>query len=353
MNVRKGAEPLRGCENLPIVSRMGRPLPILALTCAALLAVPSASALAQSGGSVDPVTGLPAAPAPATGGSAPTGGTAPTGVPSPASSANGGNGYGKRFDIPPVVKSFSASPRSVVFGGAATTLRFRVTSVNAKHVRLVLSAKRAGGGTVKVNLGSRTTNRTLKVRWARKGIAAGSYTLSLTAVDTKGKALARAARAGLTVRAKPKPKPSPAPSPGPGSGDGVFPVAGPHSWNDGFGVDRGDHKHMGQDLPATEGTPLVAVRSSSVFATGYSAGGAGEYVVLYDSGTNRSYVYMHLVRHSTTVSDGQSVRAGQRLGSVGATGDATGPHLHFELWLGKWFDGGHAVDPAPFLHSLE
>jgi murein DD-endopeptidase MepM/ murein hydrolase activator NlpD len=168
-------------------------------------------------------------------------------------------------------------------------------------------------------------------------------------VDARGRSLARAARTTITVRVRPRPKPTPAPEPG---SDGVFPVAGPHTYGDGFGVDRGDHKHNGVDLAAASGTPLVAPRASTVFATGYG-GGSGEYVVLYDASANRSYVYFHLLRGSTAVSEGQSVGAGQRIGSVGSTGRSTGPHLHFELWVGRWFDGGHAIDPLPTLRSWD
>jgi murein DD-endopeptidase MepM/ murein hydrolase activator NlpD len=326
---------------------MRRPFAFLALACAALAVGPVASAPAQAPATGGSAAGESAAPATA-------GGTAPTGaaLAPAANGANGGNRYGRPFRIPPVIRRFSASPRSVVFGGAPTTLRFRIESVGAaKKVRVRLTAKRAGGGTLRVNLGRRPTNRSLAVRWARARVAAGTYTLSLTVVDARGKSLARAARAGLTVRARPQPKPAPAPSPAPSTGNGVFPVAGPHSFGDGFGVDRGDHIHQGQDIPAADGTPLVAPRASTVFATGYSASGSGEYVVLYDSGANRSYVYFHLHRGSTLVSDGQSVRAGQRIGAVGTTGHSTGPHLHFELWVGRWFDGGHAVDPLPTLRS--
>jgi murein DD-endopeptidase MepM/ murein hydrolase activator NlpD len=130
-------------------------------------------------------------------------------------------------------------------------------------------------------------------------------------------------------------------------------VAGPHSYGDGFGVDRGDHIHMGQDIPAAEGTPLVSPRPGVVRAVGYSASGAGNYVVIFDAGRNRSYVFMHLQTGSTVVSEGQSVSAGQRIGRVGSTGDATGPHLHFEDWIGAWYAGGHAIDPLPDLRSWD
>jgi murein DD-endopeptidase MepM/ murein hydrolase activator NlpD len=348
MNVRNCAESACGWPNLPIVPCMRRRFAILALTSAALAGGPVAIAPAQSPATGGSAAGEPAAPV-AGGGSAPTGGTSPTGVPSPSTSANGGNRYGRPFRIPPVIRRFSASPRSVVFGGAATTLRFRIEAIGtAKTVLVRLTARRAGGGVLRVNLGRRATNRTVSVRWARTGVAAGAYTLSLTVVDARGQLLARAARAGLTVR--PKPTPKPAPSPAPSSGSGVFPVAGSYSYGDGFGVDRGDHKHNGQDLPAASGTPLVAPRASTVFATGYGSA-SGEYVVLYDSGAGRSYVYFHLVRGSTAVTEGQSVRAGQRIGAVGSTGHSTGPHLHFEVWVGRWFDGGHAIDPLPSLLS--
>src|SRR5205807_3090642 len=134
---------------------------------------------------------------------------------------------------------------------------------------------------------------------------------------------------------------------------GVFPVAGPHSYGDGFGVDRGDHVHMGQDVPAAEGTPLVSPRPGTVQATGYSASGAGNYVVIRDSGRDRTYVFMHLQSGSTAVSEGQSVSAGQRIGRVGSTGDATGPHLHFEEWIGAWYGGGQAIGPLPDLRSWD
>jgi murein DD-endopeptidase MepM/ murein hydrolase activator NlpD len=130
----------------------------------------------------------------------------------------------------------------------------------------------------------------------------------------------------------------------------VFPVRGPVTWGDGFGVDRGDHKHGGQDLAAASGTPLVSPRRGTVVATGYG-GATGYYVVVKDSARDVCYVFFHLLAGSTVVAKDQSVAAGQRLGSVGSTGNSTGPHLHFEVWVGAWWGGGHGVDPAPYLRS--
>ena len=41
----------------------------------------------------------------------------------------------------------------------------------------------------------------------------------------------------------------------------------------------------------------------------------------------------------------------RKIGVVGETGDATACHLHFELWLGKWYRGGHPVNPMPYLQT--
>jgi murein DD-endopeptidase MepM/ murein hydrolase activator NlpD len=299
---------------------------------------------------------------PATGGNAadqstvvqPTGGGTAPGARAPrvpSSAASGGNPYGRPFRIPPLVRRFAASPLRVT-AGAAATLRFRVDSPVARRVRVVVSVRRSGrrATAARVDLRGRLTGRVLSYRWSgARRLAPGGYVLSLVVVDSRGRALSRTATARLTVRARPRPRPRPAPNV---SGSGVFPVAGPHSYGDGFGVDRGDHIHMGQDIAAAEGTPLVSPRPGVVRAVG-SGGAAGNYVVLFDAGRNRSYVFMHLESGSTVVSEGQSVSAGQRIGRVGSTGDATGPHLHFEDWVGAWYAGGHAIDPLPDLRSWD
>ena len=85
----------------------------------------------------------------------------------------------------------------------------------------------------------------------------------------------------------------------------------------------------------------------------YQAGGAGYYLVLDADNENYNYVYMHLQQGSLLVGKGDRVTAGQRIANVGNTGGSEGPHLHFEIWDGPWYNGGHPVDPLPFLKSWE
>lgn len=104
--------------------------------------------------------------------------------------------------------------------------------------------------------------------------------------------------------------------------------------------------HAGTDITAATGTPIRAAHSGTVAAIKYEAGGGGNYVVLNHGGGTFT-AYMHLVRR-TPLNVGQSVAAGQVVGNVGATGDATGPHLHFEVHVnGIW----NKVNPAAFMRS--
>lgn len=127
-----------------------------------------------------------------------------------------------------------------------------------------------------------------------------------------------------------------------------FPVLGPHGFGGPdarFGAPRRGHLHPGQDVTAALGTPLVAPRGGPIVRRGDQPRGAGLYLVVHgDDG--RDYVLMHLQARSIRVTEGQRVRAGQIVAAVGRTGDSSGPHLHFEIWLGGWrAPGGRPVDP--------
>jgi murein DD-endopeptidase MepM/ murein hydrolase activator NlpD len=135
------------------------------------------------------------------------------------------------------------------------------------------------------------------------------------------------------------------------TGSMIFPVAGPHTFGDGFGAARKGHSHMGQDIMAACGTALVAVSRAKVKWVSYQ-GAAGNYVVIRNKKLHQDYMYAHLAAPAS-VTKGTVVLPGQQIGIVGDTGDATACHLHFELWLGKWYRGGQAVNPMPYLQTYQ
>jgi murein DD-endopeptidase MepM/ murein hydrolase activator NlpD len=134
----------------------------------------------------------------------------------------------------------------------------------------------------------------------------------------------------------------------------VFPIRGAHNYGTAinrYGAARSGHTHAGQDVLANCGVPLVAAHAGRVVATG-SGGAAGNYLAVHTTTTPYDYFYAHM-RSFALVREGQSVTAGQLVGYVGETGDATACHLHFELWQGAWWNGGHTIDPLPFLRAWD
>ncbi len=95
-------------------------------------------------------------------------------------------------------------------------------------------------------------------------------------------------------------------------------------WHPVFG---GWRYHSGIDIAANNGDAVVAADSGTVVACGESGGYGNR--ILIDHGNGYYTLYAHLSAYS--VSEGAAVSKGQRIGSVGSTGWATGPHLHFEL----------------------
>jgi peptidoglycan hydrolase-like protein with peptidoglycan-binding domain len=104
---------------------------------------------------------------------------------------------------------------------------------------------------------------------------------------------------------------------------------------------RGDAFHSGVDFPAAPGTAVYAARAGRVAYAGWRAGGYG-FLVTIAHGSGERTMYAHLSRIDVRV--GVLVAQGVRIGAVGATGRATGPHLHFEVRV-----RGAAVDPVPAL----
>jgi hypothetical protein len=104
---------------------------------------------------------------------------------------------------------------------------------------------------------------------------------------------------------------------------------------------RGTGFHPGIDLTAWTGAPAAAAAPGRVIFAAYDPSGYGKLVEVAHGGGVVS-MYAHLSSFSVRV--GQRVATGTRVGRIGATGDATGPHLHFEVRV-----RGAAVDPQPAL----
>ncbi|RZT11093.1 Murein DD-endopeptidase MepM and murein hydrolase activator NlpD, contain LysM domain [Duganella sp. CF402] len=116
-----------------------------------------------------------------------------------------------------------------------------------------------------------------------------------------------------------------------------------------FGVMRSvlPTPHKGIDFAAKTGTPVHAAASGTIIAAGPIAENNGRYgtTVIIDHGGRQS-LYAHL--SSVNVAPGQHVQAGQHIGASGATGFATGPHLHLEVR-----ENGRLIDPAAMFTNLD
>jgi murein DD-endopeptidase MepM/ murein hydrolase activator NlpD len=102
------------------------------------------------------------------------------------------------------------------------------------------------------------------------------------------------------------------------------------------------HFHTGIDLAAPLGADVYSATAGTAF-TGYDPAGAGNFVeVVVDAHVRVLYCHLSAIR----IESGHPVMAGEVIGLVGATGLATGPHVHFQVDV-----DGVPVDPATFLAS--
>jgi murein DD-endopeptidase MepM/ murein hydrolase activator NlpD len=126
----------------------------------------------------------------------------------------------------------------------------------------------------------------------------------------------------------------------PGGGSFMCPISGA-AYSDDFGGARG---HKGIDMFAPTGTPAVAVKSGAVsFVPNAGAGGNEAYLAGSDGNT---YYYAHF---SSYAGGARSVVQGEIIGYTGMTGNASAPHLHFEIRLGG--PNGQRTNPYPTLSS--
>jgi len=104
--------------------------------------------------------------------------------------------------------------------------------------------------------------------------------------------------------------------------------------------------HGAIDIAADYGSPVVAAGAGRVIFAGWKSNGGG-YQVWISHGSGLYTTYNHM--SSLSVGTGQYVARAQRVGRIGQTGNATGPHLHFEVWIGYPWNGGYQVNPMRYL----
>ncbi|GAA5050804.1 M23 family metallopeptidase [Erythrobacter westpacificensis] len=116
----------------------------------------------------------------------------------------------------------------------------------------------------------------------------------------------------------------------------------------------GTRLHEALDIPAPAGTSVRASAPGTIERLFRSdAGGNTIYVRSEDRET--IYYYAHLAEYAPGLNEGQKVRRGQRLGTVGSTGNAEpdAPHLHFEVMRttpdAEWWEPATSVNPYPML----
>jgi len=132
------------------------------------------------------------------------------------------------------------------------------------------------------------------------------------------------------------------------SGDFLMPVQGRITTEYGlqrYVNGRFDYRHRGLDIAAPEGAPVMAAASGLVSLADDSFQLHGKTIII-DHGQGTSSLYLHL--SEIAVGLGEPVAQGQIIGRVGATGVATGPHLHYAVYAYR-----EAVDPLFWLHLGE
>jgi murein DD-endopeptidase MepM/ murein hydrolase activator NlpD len=249
-----------------------------------------------------------------------------------------GSGGGARVRRMTLLTSFELRRKRLFFLGRSARVEFTLSGRRLAEVRLHVRKASDRSRLATIDLGEREAGRhSVSFTGLETGTALpeGRYLLHIA-----GRNLRRAPSATSTAELEFR--------------HHIFPVAGAFSWGEEgsrFGARRKGHRHQGQDLAAAEGTPVVAPRGGVVETVQYQARGAGHYVVVDGESEDYDYVFMHLRSGSIPVTAGQRVRTGQLIGEVGSTGASSGPHLHFEIWVGGWYAGGEPIDPLPLLQS--
>jgi murein DD-endopeptidase MepM/ murein hydrolase activator NlpD len=246
----------------------------------------------------------------------------------------------------PMIETGTSRTKAYVGARRAVTFSYRVSGPLPSALTVELVSGTDGSVVKSWAPAPPAAGQVQSVSWSgrvgRTAAAPGRYSFRLTAATQTG-AVMRSAQTGELERDAFD------------LYDHVFPVRGRHDYGGsgaGFGAGRAGHSHQGQDVFASCGTRMVAARGGRVKFEQYHAA-AGHYIVIDGDGSDVDYVYMHLAEPSP-FQPGDRVFTGQRIGSVGDSGNAQGCHLHFELWGPPgWYDGGDPFDPLPALQAWD
>ncbi len=186
----------------------------------------------------------------------------------------------------------------------------------------------------------------------------GPATTGNDAPETAERAAENRAAAGLADGAT-------SPSPRPGSipdGRRVIPVQGvsANALTDTFLDDRGSdgmRRHEAIDIMADTGTAVLAFAPGTI-AKLHRSGPGGNSIYVRSGDRLQIHYYAHLDQYDPSLREGQQVRTGQRLGTVGSTGNAdpAAPHLHFAVMEttrdAEWWEPANAINPYPLLKAI-
>lgn len=117
---------------------------------------------------------------------------------------------------------------------------------------------------------------------------------------------------------------------------------------------RGDcaHFHAGIDIANKRGTPILAAAAGTIAYVGrepWYHGSDRAWVVIISHGNGVKTIYVHLIpKQIPGIKKGKHVDQGQLIGRMGASGRATGPHLHFGVWLNRT-----GVDPVKYMPTAK
>lgn len=165
------------------------------------------------------------------------------------------------------------------------------------------------------------------------------------------------------ARGKPIPTPKPTRKPtvttprntgggaGGGSGGGPAQYSGgqfawPVSGGNNYISQYYQYGHLGLDIAADYASRVRSAADGTVLFAGWKSNGGG-YQVWVSHGSGLYTTYNHM--SGVSVGSGQRISKGQQVGRIGQSGNATGPHLHFEVWKGPIWDGGQRVNPLGYL----